>query len=310
MKRILLLGGYGFLGTNILKHIDNVRGGEYEVIVFDKFERHPADIDFSCVTRSYAGDFSDTALINGIFSENDIDIVIHAISTTVPNGPFSARFDIESNLIPTVSLLDIMIRHGVTDIVYISSGGAVYGDMSDRPHKESDNVYPKSSYGVVKLAIEKYLIQYAELYGLKPLILRLSNPYGPWHYSMKQGVCNVALASALNGTEFSVWGNGDGRKDYIYVEDFVRILFTLTEKGISSNVINVGSGITLSVNEILDSIKGLVPDFKWTYKDAAKFDVSDFALDTERLKSFIGDFSFMGFEEGLRNTLEWEKTKC
>lgn len=307
MKTILLLGGYGFLGTNILKYIDACLTDAYRVIVFDKFPAHPSGISFRCVTKTYAGDFSDTLLVENLFKENTIDLVVHAISTTVPSASFNARYDVESNLLPTISLLNAMVSNKVYDIVYLSSGGAIYGNDGDRPHKETDDVFPISSYGVVKLAIEKYLMQYATLYGMRPLILRLSNPYGPWHYSMKQGVCNVALASALKGLPFSVWGDGESLKDYIFVEDFVQILFRLLEMSVCNEVINVGSGETLSVNTILSLVQKNVPTFEWTNAEASRYDVSHFALDTSKLLALIGDYDFVPMGEGMRKTLEWAK---
>ena len=246
-------------------------------------------------------------MVENLFKENAIDLVVHAISTTVPSASFNARYDVESNLLPTISLLNAMVLNNVYDIVYLSSGGAIYGNDGDRPHKETDDVFPISSYGVVKLAIEKYLMQYATLYGLRPLILRLSNPYGPWHYSMKQGVCNVALASALKGLPFSVWGDGESLKDYIFVEDFVQILFRLLEMSVCNEVINVGSGETLSVNTILSLVQKNVPTFEWMHVEASRYDVSHFALDTSKLLALIGDYDFVPMGEGMRKTLEWAK---
>ena len=310
MKTILLLGSYGFLGTNIIKRIDRNLYDRYRVIAFDKFAVHPAGVTFSSVVRSYSGDFSDENLMSSIFDENDIDYVFHCISTTVPASAFNARYDIESNLVPTVGLLDIMIKHGVKDMVYLSSGGAIYGSGTGRKHKESDDVFPISSYGVVKLAIEKYLMQYAELHGLRPLVLRLSNPYGPWHYSMKQGVCNIAIARALKGEQMEVWGDGSAIKDYIYVDDFTDILFKLTEKGEHTKVINLGSGELKSVNEILAAVKELEPGFNWTFTEASMLDVSRFELDTQKLLGIIGEYEFTPMEKGLAQTYSWTKEQC
>lgn len=310
MKTILILGGFGFLGTNIIKFIDARMPLDCRVIVFDKFVSHQAGVGFDSVVKTYAGDFSDEDMIERIFDENKIDTVFHCISTTVPASSFNARFDIESNLVPTVNLLDCMIRHGVQDMVYISSGGAIYGTSAARKHSEADDVFPISSYGVVKLAIEKYLMQYAQLYGLRPLVVRLSNPYGPWHYSMKQGVCNIALADAINGKVFNVWGDGCGVKDYIYVEDFADILFLLLAAGAQPCVVNVASGICKSVNEILAMVKGIVPEFEWIHTDASLLDVSRFELDTSKLKAIIGEYDFTDMEEGLKKTFEWAKGSC
>lgn len=306
MKTILLVGGYGFLGVNILKYIEDSLKGNYQVIVFDKFPTNRSNLVLGCVTKSYTGDFSDPMLLERIFAENEINLVIHSLSTTVPSMSFNARYDVESNLIPTIELLNCMERHQVKDIVYISSGGAIYGDSSSEKHKENEDVFPISSYGVVKLAIEKYLMQYSELFDFRPLILRLSNPYGPYHYSKQQGIINVAVDAALSGDPFVVWGSGDAKKDYIYVTDFVNILFALLDKGVNGMVINVGSGKLASVNEILCRIRGLVPSFVWSYGTASQYDVSQFELNMDKLHAIIGDYHFVDLDEGLKRVLEWK----
>jgi len=306
MKTILLLGGFGFLGTNILKHIDSHCLNEYKVIAFDKFPSHYQGVTFKCISRTYAGDFSDSKAVETIFDENQIDLVIHALGTTVPTSSFNAKYDIVSNLIPTVSLAETMIKHNVQKIVYLSSGGAIYGSDKMHPHKEDEDTFPISSYGVVKFSIEKYLMQYAQLYGLKPLILRVSNPYGPWHYSMKQGICNVAMASAIKGLPFTVWGDGEASKDYIYVDDFANILFKLVEKEAFNDIFNLASGEISSVNTILGIIKHHVPNFEWKYEAASRYDVNHFELNTDKLHSVIGHYEFVKLKEGLERTFKWE----
>lgn len=308
MKKILLLGGFGFLGSNIIKTIDTFYSDLYQVIVLDRMQFHPFGLKFECVEKVYAGDFSDETLLNAVFEDNKVDLVIHSLSTTIPLGTNNARFDIESNLVPTIKLLDCMLNHEVLDMIYISSGGAIYGNGSTSAHKEDENACPISSYGVVKLTTEKYLMQYASYYGFRPLILRLSNPYGPFHYSMRQGLVNVALASARENLKLTVWGDGTAKKDYIYVGDFTSVLFQLIQKQMHSIVINVGSGQMASVNQILEMIQRLNPSFSWEYKAGSRLDVSHFALDTSLLRSIIGPFNFLDLDEGIKQTYEWVKT--
>ena len=310
MTTILILGGYGFLGTNIIKFVDTNMHNLYQFVVFDKFMQHQAGVMFDNVIKTYTGDFSNIELIERIFQENEIDLIIHALSTTVPVDSANARYDVETNLLPTLDVLALMVKYNVKDIVYISSGGAVYGTRDNKPHKESDAVYPISSYGVVKVATEKYLMQYAQLYGLRPLILRLSNPYGPYHYSMKQGVINIALVKALRNEPLQIWGDGNGRKDYIYVEDFVDILFRLIEQGLGNRVINIGSGTLLTVNDIAKAVRELVPSFDVIHAEAQKFDASHFELNTVNLMNLIGDYQFTPFEKGLQKTYNWTLSKC
>lgn len=306
MKRLLLLGGYGFIGTNILKYIDNYFLNRFSVVVFDRFPKHPYGLTFNCVDKTYYGDFSDKSNIKLIFKENRFDYVIHTINTTVPTTSINAKFDIESNLIPTIDLLDILVEYNTPNIIYLSSGGAIYGDMiNNLPHKETSMEFPKSSYGIVKLAVEKYLFQYKEIYQINPLILRLSNPYGLYHYSLKQGVINVSLRYALTKQQFNVWGNGESKKDYIFVEDFCHILFELLNKNNNDILYNIGSNEILSVNQILFQIKLHYPNFNWSNIEKRKNDVSHFQLDISKLLKNLGEIKFTPFNNGIMKTIEW-----
>ena len=303
MKTILLLGGYGFLGTNIIKNIEK-NNLPYKVIVFDRFESHPNGITSTVINKSYAGDFSNNKLIERVFQENKLDIIIHALSTTIASNADNPSYDIETNVLPSLFVLDMMVKYGVKDIAFISSGGAIYGKPKAHPHSESDAVFPISPYGVGKSTIEKYLMLYSSLYGIKPLILRLSNPYGYYHYSMKQGIINVALQCAKNKKLFNVFGSGNGRKDYIWVEDFVKILLGLLNKEIPHPIINIGSGELLSVNDILVMIKKYYPSFEWNYHPALALDVQDFELDNSYLKDLIPDLKFTPFNKAFYKLIE------
>lgn len=309
---ILLLGGFGFIGTNILKYVE-VLNADYRMIVFDRYPNHLDNVHFNRVDKVYAGDFSDEYLLNKIFTENHIDIVLHSLSASVPSSSVDNIFDLKFNVIPTITLLNVMNKHGVKDIVFISSGGAVYGDNSVHPdgHYEEDVLFPKSAYGVSKLVIEKYLFLYSSLYGFNVLITRLSNPYGPFHYSPKQGVVNIAFEKAMKGEVLEIWGDGCGRKDYIYIEDFCKILFILIEKGFEPyRVLNIGSGELLSVNEIAESIKNyFYSEFRYEHIKVNNLDVNSFKLDLHRLNGIIGDFNFTSFEQGLLLTKKWYDTK-
>ena len=306
---ILLLGSFGFIGTNITKYID-IYCKDVSVVAFDRFPNHlDPKVTFDSVKKVYAGDFSDEYLMEKVFDENKIDLVIHSLSASVPSLSQDNEFDIKFNVLPTIGLLNQMVKHSVNDIVFISSGGAIYGDhyVDMAGHTEEEVLFPKSAYGVSKLVIEKYLYLYGVQHGVKSLVLRLSNPYGPYHYSQKQGIINIALERALDGKQFEIWGDGNGRKDYIYIEDFCAILMKLIENWKEQYfVVNVGSGQMLSVNQIVDVLKNEVNNhFEWTYKSANSLDVQDFKLNLTVLNSLIGDFSFTTLEDGIKKTEEW-----
>lgn len=304
MKTIFLLGGFGFIGSNVLRYIDTYLLSEFDVIVFDKTLQHPFGIKFNCVKKVYNGDFADSTIIQSIFDSNKIDYVFHFVSSTVPATSNNMRFDIESNLIPTVEILQCMVKSNIQNIVYLSSGGAIYGNSLEA-HREIDNNIPISSYGIVKLTIEKYLLMFSKQHEIKPLILRLSNPYGPLHYSLKQGVANVALRSALENKLFTIWGDGNGKKDYIYIFDVIQILFILLKLEITNEILNVGSGQTKSVNEIVKEIFKIIPTFKFDKIESKMFDVSSVKLDITKLINLIGNFEFTVFEDGLRESFNW-----
>ncbi len=306
---LLLLGGYGFIGTNILAYIDENLCEKYQVVLFDRFPCHRYGMKFQCVTKIYFGDFSDETNIECIFKENKIDFVIHLLSSTVPATSDNAQYDVETNLITTLKLLSIMDKFRVRDIIYMSSGGAIYGDYLKKVHNEEDAVYPKSSYGVVKLAIEKYLLSYSELYGFNALILRLSNPFGKYHYNDKQGIINIAIRKAINNEPLQIWGTGDGIKDYIFIDDVCDIIFRLISNGIKTNVLNIAAGSSHSVNEIVEIIKQQIPTFIWKHTNASLIDVQSFELDVTKLRRQLGGYHYTPFEEGIRKTIEWELSK-
>ena len=148
---------------------------------------------------------------------------------------------------------------------------------------------------------------YSNLYDIKTLIIRLSNPYGPYHYSQKQGVINIALEKAIKGETLEIWGDGNGRKDYIFINDVSKVLFSLIEKGYEDyTVINLGSGILLSVNEIVQTIHdSYFQDFNWNYRYVNKLDVNSFKLNLSKLTSYLPGLRFTSFDNGLKQTMDW-----
>ena len=148
------------------------------------------------------------------------------------------------------------------------------------------------------------------MFGIQPLILRLSNPYGPYHFNRKQGVINVAIRKALLGETLQIWGDGNARKDYIYILDFVKILFTLLEQKQYCGVINIASGTTTSINEIVQYIKCANLHIPVEFTDTKQLDVPNFELDITKLYSIVGDFQFTSIHDGILKTIEWNKQIC
>jgi len=306
MIRILLIGGRGFIGTNIVKYVyEKLLPGEVELFVLSRtnYKGQFIQDNINYVT----GDYKDLEFMNALFKQKNFTSVFHFASTTIPvSSNQNIIGDIHDNLLATVNLLEVMKNNNCNFILYLSSGGAVYGEFTQDLLDEMHPCEPISSYGVIKFTIEQYIKLYHKQNGLNYLILRVSNPYGPFHTSEKQGVVNIAIRKAINNLPLSVWGTGEQSKDYIYVEDIAHIVWLLTKAEVRNEIINVGSGSAVSLNVILSQIKDFESDFKVVHEKSLPSDVKTFCLDTTKLKNIVS-FDLTPLESGLMKTLEWEK---
>lgn len=299
-KNILILGGLGFIGQNLIEEL----GDDYNLIVFDSKK-----INGSQKFLLFNGNFSDSLEIENIFKSYKIDLVIHLISTTIPSSSIEdMAYDIDSNVIDSIKLLELIKRYSVPKILFISSGGAIYGLIEDNKESVDENhpTFPISPHAINKLAIEKHIYLYHYLYKIEYLILRLPNPYGEYHQSDKQGFINVALKKIVKKEKVEVWGNGDIIRDYIYIKDCVKIIHNMIKQNISNQIINVGSGKGFSINDILSTIKSITGDFEIEKKETRNFDVPRIVLNTNKLKSIM-DFQLTNIEEGIDRTFQWTK---
>lgn len=292
---MLLLGSLGFIGQNLIEELKN----DYNLIVFG---RQPGQ--YSPDYTYYSGDFTKPETVEIIFKNHTIDLVIHAISTTIPSSSDWA-LDIDSNLKNTIHLLELLKQYKVQKILFLSSGGTVYG-LIDGPGcvAEDHPTYPISAHGINKLAIEKYIYLYQQLYHIQYLILRLSNLFGEKHSSNTHGLINVALKKIIKKEPMTVWGDGEIIRDYIYIKDCVKIIHQLINKNVSNQIINVGSNQGHSINEILTIIRNQIGDFKIVNTAARNFDVQRIVLDTSKLKSFI-NIQLTPIAEGIQSTYRW-----
>lgn len=305
-KNILLLGGLGFIGLNLIEEF--IQDAQYNIIVFSAKNTPIENIEMFKDVKVYLGDFNDVNDIEKIFEENKIDMVFHLVSTTIPStSNRDIVYDIESNLISTIKMLDLMRKYDVKKIVFFSSGGTIYGigDVNEK-FSESDPLNPICSYGIIKDAIEKYLFLYGYLYGMQYLVLRVSNPYGEYHNSEKQGIINVALRNILMRGTVNIWGSGEVVRDYIYVKDLAGITAQLVKKGISNEVLNIGSGVGYSINDIVAIFGSITENFDVVREDTRKDDVPRIILDNKKLLSII-PFVFTDIEAGINRTYSWTK---
>lgn len=304
IKNILFLGGTGFLGSNVLHQMSARHPADYKLLVISR-RSYPMPVLRKNITYVQA-DFTNAHDMERIFSGHKIHEVFHFISTTVPaNSNSNILKDAEANIISTIRLLDLIVRYDVNKITYLSSGGAIVRDPSPLLFPEDSPYRFRSSYGVVKATTEEYIRLYREIHGINYLIIRPSNPFGLYHHSNINGLVNLSIRRALQAEKMLVWGDGSSEKDYIFSTDFADILCDLHDSGISNTIINIGSGTTLSINDVLLLVKEHIPGFSWTYTKEKSFDTSVSGFFLEQLYSLVSP-AYTPTDEAIRRTVEWE----
>jgi UDP-glucose 4-epimerase len=307
-KKCLILGGAGFIGSTLVGSLLN---SGYDVRVFDieGFSRKNIH-EFLEDIEIIEGNFNDFSKIK--IALKDVDYVYHLISTTVPSSSqLDPYFDVASNLLPSIKLLELIKECTVKKLIYLSSGGTVYGIPNTIPIKENHSTNPINSYGIVKKAIEDYLLLYNRLWDLDVCIFRLSNPYGEKQNPKGiQGVIPVFLSKAINKEIIEVWGDGNVIRDYIHIVDVMDVMVLSLSIETPEIVYNLGSGIGTSINDILQFIKeNLEPDLKVSYSKGRSFDAPVNVLDISNLKNRFGLKEGVNVNDGIRKLHNYIKTK-
>jgi UDP-glucose 4-epimerase len=302
----LVFGGGGFIGSHIC---DELITQGHNVKVFGK--SGPDDSKSKHLINNvewYLGDFTQKNDIK--HAMENVDFIFHSLSTTVPKSSNDdPAMDIQSNLISTVNMLEVARENNVKKIIFISSGGTVYGIPKEIPISETHSTMPISSYGIQKLAIEKYLQLYHYLYGLDYGVLRVSNPYGERQPSAgQQGVIGVFLEKAVNNEPIEVWGDGTVIRDYIYVTDVAKAAIAVMNNTSIQKIFNVGSGQGRSLLEIIGAIEeNLGHPIKVNYKASRATDVPINVLNISKAREILSWYPTINFNEGLIQTMASSK---
>ena len=299
-QRCVVLGAGGFIGVNLCNAL---RGQVAELRAFAR-RGHPTPHDSDIDWRF--GDFEESSSLAA--AVEGCDTVFHLVTTTTPStSNVDKAADIRSNIIGSVNLLEVCRDRGVKRVVFVSSGGTVYGMPHGRPSKETDPTFPTSSYGVGKLTIERYLYLFEHLYGLEHRILRVSNPYGPHQTASKnQGVVAAFLRRAVRGEPIEVWGDGSVSRDYIYIADVVSALISAATHQGSERIFNVGSGRSRTLREVIatiDEVTGRSLDV--VYRPGRSIDVPVSTLDIHLAGQALGWRPTVPFDVGIERTYNW-----
>lgn len=305
MAKILVTGGAGFIGSNLVDHLIN-QG--HELVVVD---------DLSSGKKSYVNqqakfyklDIRSTKL-EKIFSREKIEVVYHlAAQIDVRKSVADPAFDVDINIIGSLNLLENCRRFKVKKIIFSSTGGAIYGEAEEIPTTEYAPTYPVSPYGINKLAFEKYLNYYFQVYGLNYTILRFANVYGPRQFKGGEaGVIAIFIDNAVKGLESKQFGDGKQTRDFVYVDDVVRAL-VLAKDIDCRGEINIGLGKEVNLLEIRQEIEAALGEPMKIKEEPGKVgEQRRSVLSRERAKAVLNWEPEIDLKEGIKRTIAWAKS--
>ena len=300
---ILVFGGAGFIGKHLCLRL--IAQG-HRVRVFNMLPSSGNWPDIPGI-EWLPGDFTnpiETASVLG-----GADVVFHLVSTTLPKSSNENPVrDLSQNVASTLYILDSLKslkKH--PKIVFVSSGGTVYGVPQEIPIAENHPTNPICAYGVSKLATEKYLGLYNYLYNIEYCVLRIANPYGMFQKTHSgQGVIPVFLNKALRGDTLEIWGDGSVVRDYLFIDDVVDSAVLAMYYGGAEKIFNIGSGEGHSLNDLVEMIGCLLGrKIDCRYFPARAFDVPVNVLDISLARKELGWLPKTPLKVGLKNMLNY-----
>ncbi|WP_427184293.1 NAD-dependent epimerase/dehydratase family protein [Bordetella bronchialis] len=301
--RCVVLGGGGFLGTNLCAAL---AGKVAALRAFGRRQSFPGALGH---VEWMQGDFADPTSVASAIS--DCDVVFHLVNATTPaSANIDKVADLQANVVSTLRLLEACRAEGVKQVIFVSSGGTIYGVPRQIPTPETAPNEPITAYGISKLAIEKYLALYHRAHGIDYRVLRVANPYGPYQTALKsQGVIAAFLRKALAGQPIDVWGDGTVIRDYVYVDDVSRALIAAASYEGDEKIFNIGSGVGQSILEIAGVIESLLNTrLNMRFADARPVDVPKSVLDCRRAAVELGWQAEIQLREGMERTIAWMKS--
>ena len=304
--KLVVFGGGGFIGSAICERL---LADGHQLRIFERPRvppyRHFAENEHVEWTT---GDFSSTHDLRDAIE--GMDGVVHLVSTTLPKSSNEDPvYDVETNIVPSLHLLNAMVEHQVKRIVFISSGGTVYGNPQYIPIDEKHPTEPVVSYGITKLAIEKYLHMFSKLHGIKAVTLRVANPYGErQRVETAQGAIGIFMHNILKDKPIEIWGDGSVQRDYIHVSDVADAFGKAITYNGNKECFNISSGKGISLNELVEMMKSIIAQpVQVNYKPGRSFDIDISVLCNQLARNELNWEPKVTMQEGLTRTAAWMK---
>ena len=312
MKKVLVTGGCGFIGTNLLRHILAHRP-DWEVVNLDLLTYAGNLENTAGLVEAYPdrysfvkGDIADASVIEKLFDRHGFELVMNlAAESHVDRSIEGAGIFIRTNVLGVQVLLDAAVKYGVKRFLQVSTD-EVYGSLgSEGSFHEGLPLAPSSPYSASKAAADLLVRAYIHTHGLDAVITRCSNNYGPYQFPEK--LIPLMVVNALKEKDLPVYGNGRNVRDWIFVEDHCRGIVMVAEKGISGEAYNLGGGAEKENIEIVRTICRHIgrPETLIRFvKDRPGHDFR-YSMDYSKITRNLGWKPLVDFEKGLAETIEW-----
>lgn len=297
---IAILGAAGFVGHRLISALQ--AQGHKIIALMRHTQRMPDGV------QAHIADFNTPEDFTRVLSHTRL--IIHAAAGSTPGSTAGKPLaELDANLRPTLALLEALQQIPHCQLLYLSSGGALYGDTPHHPTQEDTPPHPRSYYGASKAAAEHFIHAAAEQFDLAATLLRPSNLFGPGQ-SLRQGfgIIPTAFSHAQSGAPLPIWGDGSNVRDYLYLDDFIRLCTQLAARPMPSGVrtFNVASGHSVSLSELIQIIRRVTgTDLLVQYHLNRSVDIARIELDTTQIRQHIGWAPLIGLEEGLRLSWQW-----
>jgi UDP-glucose 4-epimerase len=301
--KIMVTGGAGFIGSHV---VDTFVNNGHEVIVVDDLSTGRRS-NLNPAAKFYQVDIRSQELAEVFEKERPQIVDHHAAQMDVRRSVDDPLFDADVNVLGSIKLIELARQYDVERFIYISTGGAVYGEPEYLPCDEAHPINPICPYGASKHTVEHYLFMYEELYGLDYVVLRYPNVYGPRQDPHGEaGVVAIFCGQMLNEAPVLINGDGKQERDFVYVGDCAQanILALTTEN--SNTIFNLGYGKGTNINEIYEKLKDIT-GYKLTaeHGPAKTGETRRIYLEAIKADQYLDWKPTIGLEAGLRETVEY-----